>query len=300
VSFVELYEATFPGSQGDAWPAAWEWLVVNSDTPPYPRQSGTGWGAVFRSAAGNYSQQHLLVDVSNQSEGRTVGSFRFHTQGASRFFGVMFCHSATNTRYRLTIGHTGSNNVTLSRVDGGSSTNPGTAATVSITTANDVHYIAECVELSAGELTLRIKVWQGDPVTDEPGSWTFSYTDTSPLPAGKVGLYFGNNVGDATVEYTTPWRVHQTTFYEPATVAVDPTGFDVTIVGTTAQLSWDAPDMAGATHVDVFHRAANDDTPFDPETDTRIHRVGVATTSWDHEGLSEGHHAWQVFPVQVD
>jgi hypothetical protein len=80
---------------------------------------------------------------------------------------------------------------------------------------------------------------------------------------------------------------------------VDPTGFDVELVGTTAQLTWDAPAMVGATHVDIFHRNENDDSPFNPEVDTRLARVPVATTNWDHENLSAGHHAWQVFPVEV-
>ena len=85
----------------------------------------------------------------------------------------------------------------------------------------------------------------------------------------------------------------------------DPEDLTVTMDSDTATLTWTAPDMATATDTDIFRRGPYategevDDSPFDPEVDSRIARVPVATLTYDDEDLDEGFYAWQVFPVEV-
>jgi hypothetical protein len=74
----------------------------------------------------------------------------------------------------------------------------------------------------------------------------------------------------------------------------DPADLDVTINGTTAELTWSASPTAGVADYQVFRRTPQTGDPFDPETDTPV-ATGITDLFYDDVGLDPGDWEWQVF-----
>jgi hypothetical protein len=77
-------------------------------------------------------------------------------------------------------------------------------------------------------------------------------------------------------------------------VAADPNNLQVTIVGTTAQLTWSASGTPGVADYSIFRRSPQTGAAFDPEVDTPI-ATGITGTSYDDENLAAREYDWQVF-----
>lgn len=150
-----------------------------------------------------------------------------------------------------------------------------------------------------------LEIWEDPTATSSP-----DYSVRAPgIPSNGSGdatrIVFGNCSSSSGL--TTTWaHLATSTGGEPIGPFVsefDPVTFDVDVVEDTATLTWSAPLMSGATHTDIFRReAANalDNSPFDPEVDTRVARVSVETLAYEDAGLAPGWCAWQVFPVKVE
>jgi hypothetical protein len=168
----------------------------------------------------------------------------------------------------------------------------------------------------------------GDPTVASPlnvfetgsfaqGTYSLARTGLTANSAYRVRAYSINSVGTSygatitvSTESDTPTGAGAVTAHGAlsgvgdATLLPDPPGLFVVQDGAqTASLSWDAPTMVDATHVEVFRRGPYmtigevDDSPFDPEVDTPLVQLPVATLTYLDTELAEGFYAWQVFPL---
>lgn len=154
---------------------------------------------------------------------------------------------------------------------------------------NDAH-----ASLPAGA---KVEIWTDPDSTGEPD---FTSTAAGAGDAGK--LVFGNT--SVASGLTTTWAHLATSDGERigpfVASSADPATFNVVINEDDATLTWSAPAMAGATHVDIFRRPASgtgDVTAFDPNVSTPVARVPIAQLTYADPDLANGFYAWQVFPV---
>ena len=145
-----------------------------------------------------------------------------------------------------------------------------------------------------------------DVTGENPTNLLVDETDPDPTASGWAGIFLDQSSShDAYIDWIGVGTDGDVAPTSSLGEEHDPEDLTVTVDGTTASLSWPAPDMTGATDTDVFRRGPYategevDDSPFDPEVDSRITRVPVATLTYDDEDLDEGFYAWQVFPVEV-
>lgn len=194
------YTENWPGSDGSALPAVWtETLGAATIQAGKARLTGA--------AAGTYGTARRLLSMPATSDVEVAGTVDFTTATSNEQYAFLYLrHNGVwganawdpQQAYvlRLIPGLSGTSDVILQRYSGGSPT------TVWSSTDGPVNFAGEHkVKAVAAGAVVRIKFW---PVgAAEPLGWTATYTDSSPLPAGVVGMAAvnGNNATARPIDF---------------------------------------------------------------------------------------------------
>lgn len=184
-----LATETWTGTDGAAWPA--QWTVTGTATILSNKGRFTPSASAFASGRAYLSGMTAATDTD-------VTVFVSRTTTTGQFAGVSICADNTiysgtttlpGTGYCVALNYgatTAGSNVQLFRNSGGTSQTQ-LGSTVAIALDGPVTY---GVRIQRTGTTIQCKVW--DTAGAEPGSWTISQTDGSPLAANKVLLAWSN------------------------------------------------------------------------------------------------------------
>jgi hypothetical protein len=172
---------TFTGTNGDPWPSGFTMDLPSGSGPTTSIQGNRGRATTGTAARDLYAVR--TADSLSQSDVTVLMAATSATSGPVDMAGLLSRYTSSSVCYRARARYDASS-VQLTR-------NGTQVGTVTVN-GGAGHFSAWRMRLrttiDGANARVQVRYWQDG--ASEPGTWDIDYTDTSPLSAGKCGLYF--------------------------------------------------------------------------------------------------------------